>query len=528
MKIALAQINFTVGDIEANSAKIIDAIERAKEEANDLVIFAEQSISGMPAYDLLRKITFLELCEEALINIASHCSGIAALIGTPILTDHGTISAAAIIQDRQVIRYVGKRNVTARREMGFLVAGSGYEYATIAGHKFAIVVGDDLRRMRDFDNSVQSIISINARKYGRGIMTSRFESLRNVAYMEGKNIIMVNQVGGGADIVYDGTSCVLNKRGETTLMLKSFEEDFASIDIDQDINGCTLSPFESTLDRTRILYDAAVLGLRDFFAKSGYERACIGLSGGVDSSVNASIAVAALGRENVMGIIMPAKRTPHEAVEDAKALAKNLDIKCMVIPVDESYKATLQALEPILMGTKEGATEENIISRIRTTIAMAIQNKFGYVLLNSSNKCENALGLCTLYGDTAGAISVTGDLYKGEIYSIAKYINKTYDAPIPQSIIDKEPSSMIRPDREDARQLPSYEVVDAIIFRMIEKDQHREEIMNAGFDFEHVELIHRMIMHSEKKRFQNPPVLRLSSNSFGHERLMPLTNKYGD
>ncbi len=529
MKIAIAQLNYTVGDIEGNTIKIIDAIGRAKQEGADLVLFAEQSVSGLPAYDLLRKNTFLELCEDALVQIASYCDGISALVGLPLLTEEGTISAAALIQDRQVLRYVGKRKITARREMGYLVPSSAHnEYAVIAGHRCAIAVGDDLSRFRDFDSSVDTIISINARKYGRGVFTSRYEAERNAAYVESKNIVLINQVGASTDIVYDGTSSIFNKRGEMTLMMKSFEEDFAVYDLDEDVKGMSNAPFESSVDRPRVQFEAARLGMKDFFVKNGYERACLGLSGGIDSSVVASIAVSALGAESVMGLIMPSKFSTETSVEEAVALAKNLGIEYSIIPITECYNSITETLLPITEGTTFDATEENVLSRIRTVILMALQNKRGHVLLNSSNKSENALGLCTIYGDTAGAISVTGDLYKREIYDIAKYINKYMGEPIPESILNKEPSSELRPDRTDAQRLPSYEVVDAIVYRMIEKGEHREEIMNAGFEPHDVQLIHSMIMQSEKKRKQYPPVLRLSTYTFGHEWMMPLTHKYGD
>ena len=210
MKIAIAQLNYTVGDIDGNTSKIIDSITRAKGLGADLVLFAEQAVSGTPAFDLLRKTTFLELCEDALVQIASCCDDIAAIVGLPILTAEGTISAAALIQDRKVLRYVGKKYITARREMGFVVPSKGYEYVTIKGHKCAIVVGDDLRRIHDCDSSVETILSINARRYGRGTMTRRYEMMRDLAFVEGKNLVMANQVGGNTEIVYDGTSGAIN------------------------------------------------------------------------------------------------------------------------------------------------------------------------------------------------------------------------------------------------------------------------------------------------------------------------------
>ena len=526
MKIAIAQLNYTIGDIDGNTSKIIDSINKAKARHADLVIFAEQAVSGTPAFDLFRKTTFLELCEDALVEIASCCDGIAAIVGLPILTAQGTISAAALIQDRKVLRYVGKKYITARREMGFLSPSKGYEYATIKGHKCAIIVGDDLSREHDFDKSVETIISINARRYGKGTMIYRYEMMRNLAFVEGKNLVMVNQVGGSTEIVYDGTSGVLNKRGEPVLMMKNFEEDFQIFD--------TRAEYEPILipstynDRTRLVYEAARCGLRDFFHKNNYEKAAVGLSGGIDSSVVACIAADALGPENVRALLMPSPFSSDESVEDAKELARNLGIEYNVIPISEIYNSVVDTLKPVIGGTEFDATEENIQSRIRTVLLMALQNKTGHVLLNSSNKSENALGFCTLYGDTAGAFSPTGDLYKSEIYDVARYINRTRGNVIPESILTKEPSSELRPGQKDSDILPPYEVVDAILFRMIEEGQHREEIINAGFDSEVVEKIHSMIMRNEKKRFQFPPVLRLSSCSFGHERLMPLTNKYGD
>lgn len=525
MKIAIAQLNYTIGDVEGNTSKIIDSIQKAKERKADLVIFAEQAVSGTPAFDLLRKTTFLELCEDALVTIASCCDGIAAIVGLPILTSQGTISAAALIQDRKVLRYVGKKYITARREMGFLVGSKGYEYATIKGHKCAIVVGDDLSRERDYDKSVETVISINARKYGRGTMTYRYEVMRNLSFVEGKNIVMVNQVGGSTDIVYDGTSGAFNNRGELVLMMKSFEEDFQIFDTRAQSRPVVIP---TSGERTRLVYEAARCGLRDFFLKNGYRKACIGLSGGIDSAVVACLAADALGRDNVRALLMPSQFSSDLSVEDAKELAENLGIEYNVIPITEIYKSVVDTLTPVIGGRDFDSTEENIQTRIRTILLMAVQNKTDYVLLNSSNKSENALGLCTLYGDTAGAFSPTGDLYKSEMYDVARYINRTFGNPIPESILDKEPSSELHPNQKDSDILPPYEVVDAILYRMIEEGQHREEIVNAGFDSEVVEKIHSMIMRNEKKRYQFPPVLRLSMCSFGHERLMPLTNKYGD
>ena len=526
MKIALAQLNYTIGDIDANVVKIIDAIGRAETEGADLVLFAEYAVSGTPAYDLLRKTTFLTLCEEALEQIAAACTKVTAIVGSPVLTERGAVSAAAVLRDGRIDQIVEKQHVTARREMGFIVEGEGYKTVNICGRNIAILVGNDLAHLSEIDSKANFVVNVNSRRYGKGLLSRRLEMLRSLAYSQGRNIILINQVGGSGDIVYDGTSGIMNKRGEVELFMKSFQEDFVIFDTLAEHEPINV-PYTTYNDRTRMVYSAACLGLRDYFHKSGYQKACIGLSGGIDSSVVACIAVGALGKENVKGLMMPSFFSSDESVEDAKALAENLGIEYSVLPITEAYTAIMDTLKPVTGGTEFDATEENIQSRIRTVLLMALQNKDGYVLLNSSNKSENAIGWCTLYGDTAGAFSPTGDLYKSEIYDLARYINSRFDNVIPEIILKKEPTSELRPNQKDSDILPPYEVVDAILYRMIEEGQHREEIINAGFDSEVVEKIHSMMMQNVKKRYQYPPVLRLSTRSFRHECLFPLVNKYG-
>ena len=526
MKIALAQLNYTIGDIDANVELIIGAIRRAETEGANLVLFAEYAVSGTPAYDLLRKTTFLTLCEEALEKIAKSCTRLTAIVGSPVLTERGAVSAAAVLRNGRVDTIVEKRYVTARREMGFVVEGEGYKTVEINGRNIAIMVGNDLAHLSDIDSKAHFVININARRYGKGLLSRRLETMRRLAFTEGRNIIIVNQVGGSGDLVYDGTSGIMNKRGEVELFMKSFEEDYALFDTLAEHEPVNI-PYTSYNDRTRIVYQAACLGLRDYFRKNGYKKACVGLSGGIDSSVVACLAVGALGKENVKGLMMPSQFSSEESVEDAKQLAENLGIEYSVLPINAAYTAIMDTLKPVTGGTEFDATEENIQSRIRTVLLMALQNKDGYVLLNSSNKSENAIGWCTLYGDTAGAFSVTGDLYKSEVYDLARYINATFGNPITENILKKEPSSELRPNQKDSDILPPYEVVDAILYRMIEEGQHREEIINAGFDAEVVEKIHSMVMQNVKKRYQYPPVLRLSTCSFRHECLFPLVNKYG-
>lgn len=526
MKIALAQLNYTIGDIDANVSRIIAAIRKAEAEGADLVLFAEYAVSGTPAYDLLRKTTFLTLCEEALEQIAEVCTRVTAIVGSPVLTERGAVSAAAVLRYGRVDQVVEKQYVTARREMGFIVEGEGYKTIEICGRNIAIMVGNDLAHLSEIDSKANFVVNINSRRYGKGLLSRRLETMRSLAFTEGRNIIIINQVGGSGDLVYDGTSGIMNKQGQVELFMKSFEEDFAIFDTKAEHAPVEI-PYTSYNDRTRMVYHAACLGLRDYFHKNGYKKACVGLSGGIDSSVVACLAVGALGKENVKGLMMPSQFSSDDSVEDAKLLAENLGIEYSVLPITEAYTAIMDTLKPVTGGTEFDATEENIQSRIRTVLLMALQNKEGYVLLNSSNKSENAIGWCTLYGDTAGAFSVTGDLYKSEVYDLARYINSKFDNVIPEVILKKEPTSELRPNQKDSDILPPYEVVDAILYRMIEEGQHREEIINAGFDSDVVEKIHTMVMQNVKKRYQYPPVLRLSTCSFRHECLFPLVNKYG-
>lgn len=526
MKIALAQLNYTIGDIDGNVARIIDAVHEAERQGADLVLFAEFAVSGTPAYDLLRKTTFLTLCEEALEQIADECVRITAVVGSPMLTERGAVSAAVVLRNGKIEHIIEKQYISARREMGFIIGGAGYQVINIHGAKIAILVGDDLSHLNELEDDADFVVSINARRYGKGLLSYRQEMLRRLTYTEGRDVIFVNQIGGSGDIVFDGTSGVMNREGKPVLLMKSFEEDLQIYDTMAENKPFDV-PYTSYNDRTRMIYKAACLGLRDFFLKSGYEKACVGLSGGIDSSVVACLAVGALGAENVKGLMMPSQFSSDESVEDAKRLAENLGIEYSVLPISDVYSAVMDTLKPVTGGTEFDATEENIQSRIRTVLLMALQNKEGYVLLNSSNKSENAIGWCTLYGDTAGAFSPTGDLYKSEIYDLARYINSQFGDVIPEEVLTKEPTSELRPDQKDSDILPPYEVVDAILNRMIEEGQHREEIINAGFDAEVVEKIHSMVMKNVKKRYQYPPVLRLSTSSFRHECLFPLVNKYG-
>ncbi len=522
MRIAIAQLNYVIGDFEGNTLKIVGAIDRAKADGADLVMFAQAAISGTPGYDLVRKYTFLERCEEALVEIASHCDDIGVLVGLPIQGEQGTVSAVAYINNRRGEHYIGKKHITSREEKPYLASGSGVKYLRIAGRKAAVVVGEDVRMEREYSQNTDVILGFSAYPYSRGVVERRWDEYSHLARTTGRPVVYVNQVGGQTDVLFDGSSAAFNSKGEAFAILKSFEEDFRVVDIDA--SSPVALPQQ---DRTANVFSAVKMGLRDYFVKNGFTKACLGMSGGIDSAVVAAIAGEALGRENVRLLMMPSQFSTEHSVDDAVEMAERMGSPYDVIPITESYKAITETMLPVVGGTRFDVTEENIQSRIRAVMLMALSNKFDYIVLNCSNKSERAVGYGTLYGDSIGAMSVIGDLYKSEVYDLAHYINRIHPGTIPEHILLKEPSAELSPGQLDSDRLPSYEVLDAILYRMIEKGQHREEIINAGFDVDTVLRVHSMLLRNEYKRRQGCPVMRLSSAPLGKEYVLPLTNRYG-
>jgi NAD+ synthase (glutamine-hydrolysing) len=522
MKIALAQLNYTIGDFEANKVKIIDSINKAKTQKTDLVIFAESAICGTPAYDLLKKYTFLEHCEEALIEIASHCDDISVLVGLPILGNGGTAGAVAYIHNRRIVRYISKKSIATRDEKQYLVAGDGCEYIKIAGEVVAVVVGEDINGADDYAAEADIIVNLRAHPYSRGVVERRYNYYKEAAYRTGKPYVYINQVGGQTDVVYDGSSAAFNAAGEAIALLKNFAEDFQMVD-----TGAENSPIAiPRQNKTANVFEAMKLGLRDYFTKNGFTKACLGMSGGIDSAVVAAMAVETLGAENVRLLMMPSQFSSDHSVDDAVEMAERIGVQYNVVPITEAYKAIVETMKPVMGGTPFDVTEENIQARIRAVMLMALSNKFGYIVLNTSNKSEAAAGYGTLYGDLIGSFGIIGDLYKSEIYDVARYINQIRGNIIPEHILLKEPSAELHSGQKDSDSLPPYETLDAILYRMIEKGEHREEIVNAGFDAATVQRVHTMLFRTEYKRHQGCPVLRLSTSPLGIEFVMPLTNKY--
>lgn len=524
MKLAIAQLNYTIGDFTSNKAKIIGAINRAKADGANLVAFAEFAVSGAPAYDLLNKVNFLMLCEEALAEIAEACHGIAAIVGLPIQQNRSTVSAAALIQNGKVVKIFSRKRVDKRDDVAFVSPGSGDNNFVVDGRNFAVVLDDDILEPDLFhDVPTHTVINLAASQYARQIIEKRYNTLGKLAFRVDSNIVFVNQVGASTDVIYDGSSAVFSHKGEPIALLNSFSEDYRLIDLDED-NAPLEIPYQN---KTKNVYNAIKLGLHDFFTKNGYTKACLGLSGGIDSAVVAALAVEVLGPQNVRVLLMPSLFSSDHSVDDALKMVELLGIQYDIISITDIYKLIVADMAPVFGDNTEfGIAEENIQARIRGLLLMALSNKFGHILLNTSNKSELALGWGTLYGDNTGMLSILGDVYKSEVFDMARYINRD-KVVIPENILLKDPSAELRPEQKDTDYLPPYDITDAIIYRMIENGQSREEIANAGFDAEVVEKIYRMILRNEPKRKQLCPVLRVSTCPFGSARVMPITSKYG-
>jgi NAD+ synthase (glutamine-hydrolysing) len=522
MRVAVAQLNYIIGDFEGNKIKIINAVNRAKEGAADLVVFAEQAISGTPAYDLLNNVHFLEMCEEALVEIAACCENISVLVGLPLQHGTQTVSAAALIENRKIVRYITKRDISLRDEQGFISPGKGVDYFRIKGHKVAVAIGRDAALEEHYAGYADTIINLSAHPYARAIVEKRYERFRDRAFTMGVNFIFANQVGGHTDVIYDGSSSVFNKKGEAVALLKKFEEDFVIVDLAAD-NKPVEIPYQN---KTENVYKAMRLGLGDFFRKNGYAKACLGLSGGIDSAVVAAIAYQELGAENVRVLMLPSQFSSDHSVEDALEMAEKLGLEYSIVPITDTYKDVVAAMEPVFGKDAEfGITEENIQARLRCVMLMALSNKYGCMLLNTSNKSELAVGYGTLYGDNTGVLSIIGDVYKSEVFDLARYINREEEI-IPARIIVKEPSAELNPEHKDHNVLPSYDDTDAVLYRLIEEGQPLEEMVNAGFNANIVREISDIIFRNEQKRYQFCPTLRVSTCPFGTGRVIPITSKY--
>ena len=542
MKIALAQLNYCIGDFERNTDKIVEAALHAQSEGADLVVFSELAVCGYFPFDCLEFSDFLGKCAHALDVIATRCHDIAVLVGCPVPnTNEGQkpLYNAAVLLDH------GQRQVFCKKHIGANPLFDERKYFQPAdddrllewgGHRIAVMVGDDLRNQGPdpilMENRMDAlvgmqpdlVIALAASAFDYTMPRRRCDILRQTVLKHELPLVMVNQVGAHSHLIFDGGSMAFASNGHVDTALPFFEEAVRLVDTD------TLCFFRTAEDRLEIpekmalIHDALVTGVHDYFHKMGFKDAVIGLSGGLDSALVTYFAVQALGKEHVRVVLLPSQFSTDHSVKDAVDLAKKLDIVYDTVPIKPIYDSFMASLQPVFAGRPFDVTEENLQARIRGVILMAVSNKFGNVLLNTSNKSEAAVGYGTLYGDMCGGLSVIGDVYKTEAYALARYINKEEEI-IPWNTITKAPSAELRPDQKDTDSLPEYDLLDRILFQYIEEACSAEEIIAQGFDEATVRRVIRMVNRNEFKRKQVAPILRVSPRSFGNERVLPIVAK---
>lgn len=521
MRIAIPQINYKTGDIKGNSEKIIDAIQKAKREKAELIIFPELAVCGAMPQDLLEKEDFISECRTAVEQIASRCERIAAIVGAPNLDSENGImyNSAYFILDGEVVDGVHKTILSdydILNESRYFVAGEDNTPIRYKNRNFRIIF--DEYEAEDIDKQDNFVIYIGTSPFSTTSFTERHQTFSSLAKKYGKPFFAVNYVGTATSIIYDGNSTAYNPQGQLIARLKDFNEDFTVIETDNISKMPALKINNG--EKISLIHQALVFGIRDYFQKNGFKTAVLGLSGGIDSAVVAALTVEAIGAENVRGLLMPSVFSTDHSIQDALELVKNTGIQHDIIPIKNIYDQYIQALQPQFKDLPFNVTEENLQARIRGSLVMAISNKFGNIALNTSNKSETAVGYGTLYGDMCGSLGVIGDVYKSDIFKLARYINKEQSI-IPENTITKAPSAELRPNQKDQDSLPPYEQLDAILQLYIEESLSSQAIIGKGHKKETVDKIVGMVNRNEYKRAQCPPILRVSDKAFGQGRKYP-------
>jgi NAD+ synthase (glutamine-hydrolysing) len=543
VKIALGQINPTVGDFSGNAAKIVDFAHRAQSGGAGLVLFPELSVCGYPPRDLVERASFVAHNRETVEKIAVETRGIAVICGlvTPAEAETGksVMNSAALLRDGKVAFLQSKMLLPTYDvfdEMRNFAPAKSQKLFPFCGKQMALTICEDAwndkhfwnRRLYTFD-PVEALIqaggnfmlNISASPFWLGKRELRLEMLATIARNYDVPVVMVNQVGGNDSLVFDGSSLVLDPKGKVIAQGKSFEEDLIYFDSNQ----LTGEVHEQIASEEASAYAALVLGTRDYVRKCGFKQVIVGLSGGIDSALTATIAVDAVGSENVIGVGMPGPYSSPGSINDAQALARNLGIRFEVLGIAEIFESYRKTLEKVFAGRQEDVTEENIQSRTRGTLLMALSNKFGAIVLSTGNKSELGVGYCTLYGDMVGGLAVISDVPKTLVYRLSHYVNSRR-AAIPQASLEKPPSAELRPDQKDSDVLPPYEVLDAILEDYVEESRTAEQIAaDRGFDIVVVRRVIHMVNSAEYKRQQAAPGIKISAKAFGYGRRFPIAAK---
>lgn len=546
MRIALAQLNFIIGDFELNTRKIIETIHISKQKNADMVVFAELSVCGYPPRDFLEFNDFIDKSYNAVDEIAKHCVGISAIVGAPSrnkdIMGKNLFNSAWLLANGKVKALAHKALLPTYDifdEYRYFEPNRKFDCIEHEGVTIALTICEDIWNLgpdplyvaTPMDTLIQQhpdiMINIAASPFNYSQQQVRNQVLRSNTTHYKLPLLYVNQVGAQTELLFDGNTCAFNSDGETISNCKSFQEDILYIDFDsktKSIHALNAQNIE-TVSKPALIHDALVMGIRDYFAKMGFKKAILGLSGGIDSAVTLALAAKALGKENVYAVLLPSEYSTDHSINDAVALAENLGCKYDTISIKQGYQSMLKSLIPYFAELPFNVAEENIQARVRAVLLMGLANKFGYILLNTSNKSEAAVGYGTLYGDMCGGISVLGDVYKTEVYELAAYINRNAEI-IPFNSISKPPSAELRPGQKDSDSLPDYSVLDNILYNYIELRQSPADLIEAGFAEETVKKVLRMVNMNEWKRHQTPPILRVSPKAFGQGRRMPIVGRY--
>ena len=558
MKIFIAQQNYHIGNFEYNIEKIISAIETAKAAGGDLILFSELSVCGYPARDFVEFNDFIAKCYDAIDRIKMHADTIGVLVGSPAKNKFQkgkSLFNAAFFLHEQTIKAEIHKTLLPTYDVfdEYRYFEPAYEWKTVLfkGKRLAITICEDIWNLGDnplyricpmdllMEEQPDIMLNLSASPFDYTHDEDRKSVIKANVLKYKIPMFYCNAVGSQTEIVFDGASMIFDKDANLCQSIPLFKEALisATVNADGSIDGSILEPasrvpnkelnpatLEPMLNIAQV-YDALVLGIRDYFAKMQFSKAIIGSSGGIDSAVTLALACDALGKENVRAILMPSPFSTDHSVNDALALSNNLNNPYDIIRINDVYESFLQTLEPVFNGLPFSLAEENIQSRTRGNLLMAISNKLGYILLNTSNKSELATGYGTLYGDMAGGLGVLGDCYKLQVYALANYINRNSEI-IPTNIIDKAPSAELRPNQKDSDSLPDYAVLDQVLYQYIEKRQGPAEIKALGFDAALVDRTLKMVNTNEYKRNQFCPIIRVSPKAFGVGRRVPIVGKY--
>lgn len=531
-KIALAQFSPFIGDLDSNVQKMIEQANEAKKQNAEIIVFPELSIIGYPAEDLFLRPSLAKRTAQAFEKLAT-IKDIVLVFGFVNLTDDGQrYNAAAVMKDGQVLGIYNKQNLpnySVFDEKRYFNEGHQHLVFEYLGHKFGVLICEDVWSLNTVQQlaqlNVESVLVLNASPYEVGKPQHRIVTLKELAKQLNLHLVYVNQVGGQDDLIFDGTSFVINQSGEVALQAPSFIEDLYFTEYQIENKSYQVVETAPALSTMAEIYQGLVLATRDYVQRSGFPGVILGLSGGIDSALTLAIAVDAIGADKVQAVMMPYTYTSQISVEDATEQAKRMGVTFGIAEIHPIVNSFMQTLYPFFGNSPADATEENLQARARGTLLMGLSNKFGNLVLSTGNKSELSVGYCTLYGDMVGGFAVLKDVYKTIVFELAKYRNSISETPvIPERVITRPPSAELRPDQKDQDSLPTYDILDAILYAYIEEEQSQEDIIAKGFEREVVEKVIRLVDRNEYKRRQGSIGPRISSRAFSRERRYPIVN----